>query len=428
MIQFQSSDMQRYHMKTEWHRYNLKRRVAQLPPINADVFAEKLQISQKEQDLNQVDEFGFAILKPKVPNYHHQKKHHKKSKNRGRHTGGLRKHTNLLRSVSPAASVASQVSRLSINSGSEIYTDFNEETASEYGFTTDSNYEYESNEYTSSEYESSDDGETERIQTTDCIYCGLHNREIEQNVRHMFQSHGLYIPERSYLVDLKGLLNYLIDVVVINNKCTCCHFQGSSLESIRAHMDSKRHCRMPYETKEERALFAKFYDFSSLNIQTEVSESKAGKKVAFQDQHDKKHEVEEESEEEEDRTQSREEKEEEEGEERKEGSDTDINSNYSLVHVDDTGVALTLPTGARVGHRSMQRYYRQTLPLPPNLEESTRTVTVADRRFNGGITGRQYKKNEKKMQQLEKRHFDKQFRRDVRRINFQSHYRDELLQ
>ena len=29
-------------MKTEWHRYNLKRRVAGLPSITAGVFAEKI--------------------------------------------------------------------------------------------------------------------------------------------------------------------------------------------------------------------------------------------------------------------------------------------------------------------------------------------------------------------------------------------------
>ena len=52
--EFKTSDLQRYHMKTEWHRYNLKRRVAHLPPITSDEFAEKLQMSKQEQEANPV--------------------------------------------------------------------------------------------------------------------------------------------------------------------------------------------------------------------------------------------------------------------------------------------------------------------------------------------------------------------------------------
>lgn len=71
-----------------------------------------------------------------------------------------------------------------------------------------------------------------------------------------------FIPERSYLIDLNGLLEFLIKMIVIDHNCLCCNFHGSGLESIRAHMASKRHCRLPYETKEERQLFAPFYDFT----------------------------------------------------------------------------------------------------------------------------------------------------------------------
>ena len=45
-----------------------------------------------------------------------------------------------------------------------------------------------------------------------------------------------------------------------------------------------------------------------------------------------------------------------------------------------------------------------------------------------GVTEKQYKKGMKKMQQLEKTAINTQIRRDIKRVNFQTHYRDELLQ
>ena len=61
---------------------------------------------------------------------------------------------------------------------------------------------------------------------THCFYCGLNNREIENNIKHMFNKHGLYIPERSYLVDPSGLLEYLSEVISLDYECLVCGFEG----------------------------------------------------------------------------------------------------------------------------------------------------------------------------------------------------------
>lgn len=42
-VKFQTPDIQRDHYKTDWHRYNLKRRVADLPPVTAEEFQKRLQ-------------------------------------------------------------------------------------------------------------------------------------------------------------------------------------------------------------------------------------------------------------------------------------------------------------------------------------------------------------------------------------------------
>ncbi|EDO18728.1 hypothetical protein Kpol_1055p85 [Vanderwaltozyma polyspora DSM 70294] len=435
VIQFKSSDLQRYHMKTEWHRYNLKRRVAQLPPITADEFAEKLQISEREQQLHKYDEFGFEILKPIDENNikHKNRNKHKKSVQKfnddadadvelGETDNRLtRKDTdeevhgdNLVktRSISPANSVNSKLSELSMES-KDTNTDYGEDTVSEYGFTSDSNYgTTEDENYTSTDEDVTDEEyDNDSIDCTECIYCGVKNKEIEKNVKHMFQKHGLYIPERSYLVDLPGLLSFLYETIIIDNLCFCCNFQGSGVESIRDHLISKRHCRLPYESRKERELFAEFYDFSSLDETPKQSTptDKPKKSIHFNENVEVSESLPE------DETTSS-------------GNKHGINSNYTTVSVDESGMEITLPNGTRAGHRDGQRYYRQNLSTPDEGSESRRTVTAADRRLISGVTEKEYKKGLKKMQEMERRAISKQILREGKRVNFQKHYRDELLQ
>jgi len=46
-IAFDDAELQRSHYKTDWHRYNLKRKVVALPPVSAENFAEKVANQQK---------------------------------------------------------------------------------------------------------------------------------------------------------------------------------------------------------------------------------------------------------------------------------------------------------------------------------------------------------------------------------------------
>ncbi|SCU84331.1 LAFA_0D09384g1_1 [Lachancea sp. 'fantastica'] len=406
LIQFRSSDQQRYHMKTDWHRYNLKRKVAQLEPIPADLFAEKLQLSEKENRLNQVDEFGFPILKTREQHYQQKKNgssnksESKLKKKRGRQFQNVvDAGDDNRRSVSPAGSVASEISKMSIHS-----SDFDDERSLDNGFTTDSDEEYTSGYETHTETEENgevQENETIHFTQTECLFCNSKSKDVERNISHMFRSHGLYIPERSFLVDLTGLIDYLIDLIVYSHECLCCSFQGSSLESIRAHISSKGHAKLPYETKEERLRFSKFYDFSLAEQHSDGDSNVSNAEDSGSSRN---------------------------ANERDNEENQDINSNYIQAEVDQTGVELTLPTGVRAGHRSMRRFYRQNLPAPPDATDGNRTLAVGDRRYLGGVTDKTIKKNDKRAQQQERQSINRQIRTETRRSNFQTHYRDELLQ
>lgn len=45
-IAFNNPDLQRTHYKTDWHRYNLKRKVADMPAINLQDFQERVQLQK----------------------------------------------------------------------------------------------------------------------------------------------------------------------------------------------------------------------------------------------------------------------------------------------------------------------------------------------------------------------------------------------
>ncbi len=58
-VSFIDSELQRNHYKSDWHRYNLKRKVAELPPITRELFTEKLaqQKSQAEDEKKDTSKF-----------------------------------------------------------------------------------------------------------------------------------------------------------------------------------------------------------------------------------------------------------------------------------------------------------------------------------------------------------------------------------
>lgn len=402
-VRFVTAELQRQHMRTDWHRYNLKRRVAQLPSISSDVFAEKVLAAQEEEVSNDEDEFGFPVTHRKVKGERQLTKKEIRQQARwaARGRSDLFEDGALERTASPA-SVASTYSEFSLGD-SEHYSDF--DTGSEFNY-SDGTADLASNDSEEgtdvSSDEEVDEGPLEILPNHYCFYCGKNNEEIEQNIRHMTHAHGLYVPERSYLVNLDGLLTFVNEVITIDNECLTCGFQGRSLESVRQHMISKGHCRIPYESKEERLTIAEFYNFKV----AEPTKSLSSKKVSFQAP----------------------------SKSGAESSPVDVRlreeDGYTIVDTENSpdSMELTLPSGTRVGHRAMARYHRQSLPGPRELDESTKTVALVDRRFAPGLTTTEVTKQEKQAQRIENKARNTYERRtNTKRVNNQEHFRDVLL-
>jgi pre-60S factor REI1 len=51
-VGFSNGDAQRTHYKTDWHRYNLKRKIANMPAITAQAFRDRVVAQSEEEARN----------------------------------------------------------------------------------------------------------------------------------------------------------------------------------------------------------------------------------------------------------------------------------------------------------------------------------------------------------------------------------------
>ena len=96
-----------------------------------------------------------------------------------------------------------------------------------------------------------------------CLFCNYDSPTLNLNVLHMAKIHGMFIPERPYLVDLEGLVNYLYVKITELHECLYCGKIKSTTSGVQTHMRDKGHCMIAFESEEEMIDVGQFYDFRS---------------------------------------------------------------------------------------------------------------------------------------------------------------------
>lgn len=291
-----------------------------------------------------------------------------------------------------------------------------------------------------------------KIPPTSCIFCPIASDSIELNVEHMRRAHGLFIPDQEYLVDLPGLLTHLGEKVAVDNICLWCNGRGKtlhSLDAVRKHMQDKSHCKIAYDTENDRLDISDYYDFTS----SYATPARPKLKPSASSSKSRKQATEDEEEEEWEDDENMDEGDADEVVEENESEEEDLED--LQVSYGDTQYELVLPTGARIGHRSLRRYYAQRFsnPLPsltasPNSETAIVRRLIKDRKtaqipasgadFGGAGRGMMTIKVQSIHQAKEagrhiREHRDsrrkEEFRTKVGFIhNNQKHFRDQLLQ
>lgn len=390
-IQFTSSEDQRTHMKGEWHRYNLKRRVAQLPPISEEMFNSKVaNVSDKKEKEEKASKKSTkddkdTELTPKQL----RKKQREELLEKKRKLLELAKNR-----------LVSNGGRVVLDSNGRIVVEKKEVTVEE------ETLKEEVAEATRKENENIVDEETlikekianrVEVPVTQCIFCNETFNNIDETLDHLFKEHGLYIPEKSYLVNKEGLLSYLYEKIGYGNVCLCCNFQGRNLQSVVQHMLSKHHIRIPYETEEEKLEISDFYDFSkTYEVGTSTNiDSADGNEEEWEDVDEEELE-----------------------------NDEDIEG--EKLYASEYG--LHLPNGVVLGHRSLVKYYKQNLKPEKELTEAQGTVMAAETRNFVKVFESKAVAQQKRVWSSEAKHRDRDDRRAQKFINWQPHFRDQLLQ
>ncbi|XP_037010461.2 cytoplasmic 60S subunit biogenesis factor ZNF622 [Artibeus jamaicensis] len=414
-VAFEDPEIQRAHYKTDWHRYNLKRKVADMAPVTAEGFQERVRAQRAVAEQESKGTATYCTVCSKKFACLNAYENHLKSR---RHVELERKAVNRKvemmneknlekglgldsmdkdamnaaiqqvikaqpspkkgpiapnkESGSPGSPVAAadggrvsndrdpaekpprlqwferQAKKLAKQQGEEGSEE--EDLDGDDWEDLDSDEELEGEDAESmDELEEQDAEEKEArgsaplgaISIKDCLFCPHHSSSLMKNVAHMTKIHSFFIPDIEYLSDLKGLIQYLGEKVGVGKICLWCNEKGKSFystEAVQAHMNDKSHCKL-FTDGDAVLEFADFYDFRS----------------SYPD--------------------------------RKEGEDpeeAELLPSEKTLDYDDETMELILPSGARVGHRSLMRYYKQRFGL-------SRTVAVAKNQKAVGRVLQQYR-------------------------------------
>lgn len=223
-VAFDGPELQRSHYKTDWHRYNLKRKVVDLPPVTAETFKERVLALKMEESLSVEEKHLYCAPCRKTFSSDKSFESHQRSQ----------KHKSIVKKNG-------ETSPQKVKTTSKSETGIKEEEE---------------------DIEEVEDGEP--LTVTECLFCLHCEEDMESNLDHMSRAHGFFIPDIQYLTDLKGLIEYLGEKVGSGNLCLYCNERGKTfftIEAVQHHMIDKCHCKIFFEG--DAALeYAEFYDYT----------------------------------------------------------------------------------------------------------------------------------------------------------------------
>ncbi|XP_055819938.1 cytoplasmic 60S subunit biogenesis factor REI1 homolog 1-like [Solanum dulcamara] len=233
--EFFDQNEQKIHYKSEWHRYNLKRKVAGVPGLTEALFvARQSALAEETSLLYSCVHCGKEYTSSKAHAQHLKSKTHLSQALQE----PVHHDENSVMIIKPLPHQPSEWEE--VDKEEEMVDELNDE----------------------------DSDVDECIDPCYCFMCDLKHDTIENCTVHMHKQHGFFLPDVEYLKDAKGFLTYLGLKVKRDYVCLYCNDRCrpfSSLEAVRKHMEAKSHCKVHYGDggDDEEAELEEFYDYSS---------------------------------------------------------------------------------------------------------------------------------------------------------------------
>ena len=386
-----------------YSRYNLKRRVASLPPISAEIFTEKVLSAQASSTAVAAKASFEKACSACQKTYYSENafENHIKSQKHRLRVVSLAKEGTAIEDGETASVMSSTISlgepingtALAVSAPDPLKDAIDPEAEAEFSevvngikgtkireepLTRRPTRPHHSAGEQRAEHplsrEKSSNGATPAstdistaqldVPSTHCLFCSHSSAMFGLNVFHMTKFHGLFIPEQEYLVDPKGLIRWLWRRInEAPYECLYCHKAKSTAEAVRDHMKDVGHCRIAFEEEIDMIEVGQFYDFRSTYSDNEddTGNMKADGDEQIGDDWESDSEVA--SDEVEDEIEI-------------DGTSANITHPLpkSSTQIKQQAIIsseneLHLPTGKTAGHRSLAKYFRQNLHSHPSPAE-----------------------------------------------------------
>ncbi|CAI5737527.1 unnamed protein product [Hyaloperonospora brassicae] len=341
-LTFPSYAEQRDHFRLDWHRYNLKRKVVDLPPVSEEQFALRMRKVLEENAAQRVHD-------PKAKQRARKEQLQKTGVKVGLKCVACNKtftnanaHGNHLVSKKHVANAKHRPEIASRVETVEKHVDVVTLEESGSGVHSTTHMTEEELVHEMEEYK-----KHVPLENEDCIFCLHHAASFDANVEHMLHAHGFFIPDVEFLVDAQGLVSYLAEKVKVGFYCLYCNGKGKAFRShqdVQKHMTSLSHCKLRYEDEDLDELL-EFYNFEAQYASSTKNAATADGEVEWETDSeagsiDSEEEVVE--------------------EDQHLGGDNDNGEDDDkfAMGVSETG-ELVLASGRRLGRREFRRYYKQ---------------------------------------------------------------------
>ena len=311
-VVFQTGDLQRTHYKTDWHRYNLKRKVADLGPISATEFAEKVEaVQQRTDQINEKDQRSSLMCKDCGKAFTSENgllNHIKSRKHAETVTKNAQNDSKKTRQIveSPKENPTEPMDEVEVEEEVEDDDDDDDDwNDMDDGATVTRNKMIILRKQKNFNFESILDatgveGQTEVLGTPlsleECLFCSLKSSNLEENLSHMAHAHSFFLPDFEYISNLPGLIEYLGKIfyhfenfenakflfvfqdekVGIFHVCLWCNKRSfHDVLSVQRHMTAKGHCKILFDENPNAAWeYVDFYDYSFVStLKIEIDES-----------------------------------------------------------------------------------------------------------------------------------------------------------
>mmetsp|Transcript_19870 Transcript_19870/g.58652 ORF Transcript_19870/g.58652 Transcript_19870/m.58652 type:complete len:401 (+) Transcript_19870:56-1258(+) len=218
-VVFKSDDELKAHYRTEWHRHNLKRKVANLKPLTLEAFEARQAAATAAADAGASGK------------------------------GAAR------RSARARAPVAS-------SGGSGAVATAGDEDGRRPHPASKAAYYQRAAEMTDEELVAERVAAAPELTPGHDLFSPHVSESLEANLAHMAKAHGFVIPYAEYVSDLPGLIRYLQEKVYVGCTALVEGKQFHSWQAVQHHMVDKGTTRFELEHNEDE--FAPFYDLRAL--------------------------------------------------------------------------------------------------------------------------------------------------------------------